>query len=95
MIHIILYGEYDDEQRLALLQISDDGNGIEQAFADRINENRFADIPEGRHIGIRNSIDRLRYYYGEGASVSVDTGEGAGTTFSIRIPCNLTEAEDE
>ena len=93
-VHIILYGEYDDEQKMAILQVSDDGNGISAEYADRINRNDFSDLPAGKHIGVRNSINRLHYYFGEKASVTVDSAEGEGTTFTIRIPCNLTE-EDE
>ena len=93
-IHIILYGEYDDENRQAVLMISDDGNGIHSDYADRINENRFDDLPEGKHIGIRNSINRLKHYYGEEASVNVETADGEGTTFTIRIPCDLTDVEE-
>ena len=90
-IHIIIYGEYDDEKMQALLQISDDGNGIGEEYADRINRNDFEGLPDGKHIGIRNSINRLKYYYGEEASVAVETAVEGGTTFSIRIPCDLTD----
>lgn len=94
-IHIILYGEYDDEQNLAILQVSDDGNGISEEYADMINRNDFSSLPPGKHIGVRNSINRLHYYYGDEAGVSVDSAEGEGTTFTIRIPCDLTEEDEE
>ena len=90
-IHIILYGEYDEEQKMAVLQVSDDGNGISEEYADMINRNDFSSLPAGKHIGVRNSINRLHYYYGDQAGVTVDSAEGEGTTFTIRIPCNLTE----
>ncbi len=93
-IHIILYGEYDEEQKLAVLQVSDDGNGISEEYADMINRNDFSSLPAGKHIGVRNSINRLHYYYGDQAGVSVDSAEGEGTTFTIRIPCDLTEEEE-
>ncbi|MBQ1290770.1 MAG: histidine kinase [Lachnospiraceae bacterium] len=94
-IHIILYGEYDDEQKMAVLQVSDDGNGISEEYADMINRNDFSSLPAGKHIGVRNSINRLHYYYGDQAGVTVDSAEGEGTTFTIRIPCNLTEDDEE
>ncbi|MBP3218359.1 MAG: histidine kinase, partial [Lachnospiraceae bacterium] len=94
-IHIILYGEYDDEQKMAVLQVSDDGNGISEEYADMINRNDFSSLPAGKHIGVRNSINRLHYYYGDRAGVTVDSTEGEGTTFTIRIPCDLTEDDEE
>ena len=94
-IHIILYGEYDDEQKMAVLQVSDDGNGISEEYTCMINRNDFSSLPAGKHIGVRNSINRLHYYFGDQAGVTVDSAEGEGTTFTIRIPCNLTEDDEE
>ncbi len=94
-IHIILYGEYDEDQKMAVFQVSDDGNGISEEYAGMINRNDFSSLPAGKHIGVRNSINRLHYYFGEQAGVTVDTAEGEGTTFTIRIPCNLTEEDEE
>ena len=55
--------------------------------------NHITDIPidDGRNVGIKNSIYRLKYYYGEAASVVCDSEINIGTTFTITIPYNLEE----
>jgi sensor histidine kinase YesM len=92
-IHIVIYGEYDEDLHLVTLQISDDGRGMDPKFADMINRNDFSSLEEGKHIGIRNSINRLKYYYKGAASVSVESVLGEGTTFTIRIPYDLSTEE--
>ena len=92
-VHIVFFGEYEDGQ--ALFMISDDGKGIDADALEAIN--RIADQPshEGKNVGIRNSIYRLRYYYGEHATVECESEENVGTTFTICIPCNLEEPADD
>lgn len=93
-IHIIIYGEYDDDAKMAVIQISDDGRGIQEDFADRINRNDFDDLPPGQHIGIRNSIRRLNHYY-TGASLKAESSEVGGTIITIKIPCNFSDDDTE
>lgn len=93
-IHIVIYGEYDEDQKLALLQVSDDGSGMSEEMARMINTGDFSSLPEGKHVGIRNSINRLNYFYNGKASVKVDTEEGVGTTFTITIPYDISDESD-
>jgi len=88
-VHIVLYGEYNEEEKTVTLQISDDGRGMPEKFVEMINSNDFSSVPEGRHIGIRNSINRLQYYYEGKATVSVESVPQGGTTFTITIPQEL------
>ncbi|WP_282923800.1 sensor histidine kinase [Mediterraneibacter massiliensis] len=90
-IHIILYGEYNDG--LVTIQIADDGRGMAEEIVKKINNNDFSLLAPGKHIGIRNSISRLKHYYGKTASVTVDSAPGSGTTFTIIIPYNLSEED--
>ncbi len=96
-IHIVLYGEYDEDNHMVTLQISDDGRGMSEEYAAMINRNDFSSVPVGKHIGIRNSINRLMHYYDGKASVSVETIPDGGTTVTIMIPQNLTmeDLDDE
>jgi sensor histidine kinase YesM len=87
-------GEYQiqrsrEEEKTVTLQISDDGRGMPEKFVEMINSNDFSSVPEGRHIGIRNSINRLQYYYEGKATVSVESVPQGGTTFTITIPQEL------
>lgn len=88
-IHIVLYGEYNEEEKLVTLQISDDGRGMPEYFVDMINRNDFSSVPPGKHIGIRNSIRRLQHYYEGKGTVSVESIPQGGTTVTITIPQEL------
>lgn len=93
IVHIVLFGEYEDG--IITLQISDDGRGMCKEDVDMINHRTFPPENTGQHIGIRNSIRRLDYYYNGQAEVSVEAAPDLGTTFTITIPCNLEENENE
>ena len=88
-VHIVFSGEYDDG--LATFYISDDGKGMEPEAIEAINHITDIPIDDGRNVGIKNSIYRLKYYYGEAASVVCDSEINIGTTFTITIPYNLEE----
>ncbi len=88
-IHIVFSGEYDDG--LATFYISDDGKGMEPEAISAINHITDIPIDDGKNVGIKNSICRLKYYYGDGASVVCDSEINVGTTFTITIPYNLEE----
>lgn len=54
----------------------------------------------GHHVGIRNSIKRLKYFYNNQGSVSVESAVDEGTLFTITFPFDLettvdSEAESE
>ena len=89
-VHIVFYGEYDDGT--VTFYISDDGKGMEETAREAINHIDEYPIDDGKNIGIKNSIRRLKYYYGENATVECDSELGIGTTFIITIPYNLDEA---
>ena len=80
---------------MVTLQISDDGRGMPKEDVDMINNRTFPEGDIGKHVGIRNSITRLHYYFGEKAQVIVESCPDIGTTFSIYIPYDLEEASDE
>ena len=91
-IHIVLAAHY--EKGWVVFEISDDGNGLSDELVQKINNRSWSkDDPE--HLGIRNSIHRIEYIYGKEASVSVDSELGVGTTFTISIPYELDEIQEE
>lgn len=93
VIHIVFYGEYD--AGTVTFHISDDGSGISAQTVDAINGLADAPAANGQNVGIRNSIKRLRYYFGPDARVVVESEIHGGTTFTISIPYNLEEEENE
>lgn len=90
-VHIVFFGEYEDGT--ATFQISDDGPGMDPDQAKRINSQDFSNLPKGTHVGIRNAINRLHYYYGDNAALYIDSEPGKGTTITITITmsCDLEE----
>lgn len=93
VVHIVLFGEYDN--KTVTIQISDDGCGMSEDDILMINNRTFPPNQEGRHIGIRNSITRLDYYFNGQAAIIAESELHNGTTFTITIPCNLDEDNDK
>ena len=89
IIHIVFSGEYNDG--LVTFYISDDGKGIDAEDVRQINHINNNTPNTGKHVGIKNSISRLKYYYGDQANVECDSQLNVGTTFIITIPYNLEE----
>lgn len=92
-IHIIIFTEYDE--KTVTIQISDDGLGIEPEIVSRINGQDYETWPEGKHVGIRNSIRRLKYYYGDSAELFIESELGVGTTVTIHFPYDLDDAAEK
>ncbi len=91
-VHIVFSGEYADG--VVTFYISDDGKGMDEEAVRSINELESLEqysVEDGKNVGIKNSIWRLRYYYGDNVSVVCDSEINVGTTFTITIPYNLEE----
>lgn len=78
----------EEKETLAIL-ISDNGRGIPQETVTAINSGDLAYLEADRHLGMKNAISRLQMYYGEKASVWVESKNG--TTILIRIPMEKLE----
>ncbi len=89
-VHILLAAHY--ENGWIEFEISDDGNGMSQEQAEKINQRAWEEKEE-KHMGIRNAIRRIEQLYGPSASVKVYSVKGEGTTFIISFPYEL-EAEE-
>ncbi len=77
---------YTDGQEATFL-IADDGPGMEPWMVEDINCGNFVRRKDGRvHVGIENSYRRLKYFYGEKGSLTVESELGQGTCFSVIIP---------
>lgn len=95
VLHINLDGRYDDGW--VTFTISDDGNGMSEEILRRNQQICGQELElenETEHIGLYNSVKRLKHYYGETASIEVDSEAGEMSCFTIRFPYNL-EVDDE
>ncbi|MGQ9502140.1 MAG: ATP-binding response regulator [Anaerolineae bacterium] len=82
---IVICTGYDPARRSILLSVSDTGGGIPEAIRDRIFDPFFTTKPPGQGTGLGLSIVAgiVRAHHGE---ISLQTGEGKGTTFTIVLP---------
>ena len=71
-----------DAGAYAQISIEDDGVGMDPTQLAAV----LAGQAEGDHVGLRNVDVRLRQVYGEDHGLVVDTGPGAGTLITLRIP---------
>jgi signal transduction histidine kinase/DNA-binding response OmpR family regulator len=72
-----------------VFQVEDNGTGIPPAVRDKIFEPFFTTkgIGRGTGLGLAISDEIIRQH---GGSISVDTEEGRGTTFTVRLPARDT-----
>jgi sensor histidine kinase YesM len=73
------------EEHLAYVLIEDDGPGMDAETLAAIRDARPVVHPDGKHIGIWNSIYRVKNL-GEGADVWIESKKGMGTTVTIKAP---------
>ena len=79
--------------RFALLEVSDNGKGMERATRERIFDPFFTTKPEGTGLGLATLIGII---YGHNGAIAVNSELGAGTTFSILLPLlNISIPKDE
>ena len=75
------------KEGLLLLTVSDNGLGMTGQELEALQRNMQSDmIRESSHIGMANVNQRLKLYYGEEYGLTVVSGEGMGTSVTIRIP---------
>lgn len=92
VVHIMFNGFYDNGT--VTFQIADDGRGISAREVEIINTGNYDDYSRGFHVGLRNSITRIKYFYNQQGSIHVDSAVNEGTIFTITFPYNLEEDTD-
>ena len=80
--------ETHKEDDHALITVSDTGTGMPDSIKDKIFDHFFTTKEVGRGTGQGLSISRSIIVEKHHGSLSVDTEEGKGTTFFIRLPLN-------
>ncbi len=68
------------------IKVQDNGNGIPAQVRDKIFQPFFTTKPTGQGTGLGLSMSYDIVTKAHGGTISVDTKEGEGTTFTIRIP---------
>ncbi|HWR07157.1 sensor histidine kinase [Sporomusa sp.] len=82
---IEIVGRLISERELEI-KITDNGKGIK---AEILNLIRQTGINSNKQLGIGlvNTYDRLRHYFGECCGLTIESAPNVGTCVSIRIPC--------
>ncbi|MCI9134540.1 MAG: sensor histidine kinase [Lachnospiraceae bacterium] len=73
--------------------IADNGCGISTDKVEQMNQGIFEKTDDKNHIGMENSITRIRMYYGDKADVCIESRLGGGTAVKIRIPITGGEGQ--
>lgn len=93
MNHILLK-TYVKENNVYFI-IQDDGVGMDAEQAECINNEIFRYKDGKKHLGLRNSFRRVRFYYGDDGSIQLNSAPGKGTIVTIRIPVNRNNKNEE
>lgn len=91
-LHIWVAGTYENDQ--VTFRISDDGRGFSADELQGVNRTlRGEGTPTqpNAHVGLLNSIRRLKYFYGEGSSISIASEPGHGTCVTITFPYRMED----
>lgn len=81
----------DDKNKNVLVKISDTGKGIPESDIRNIFEPFFTTKPPGEGTGLGLAVSKTLVTEHKG-EILVDSRVGAGTTFTIKLPLNATDA---
>ncbi|HEX6847340.1 MAG TPA: HAMP domain-containing sensor histidine kinase, partial [Chitinophagaceae bacterium] len=70
------------------IRVADNGNGIPQKILDKIFQPFFTTKPTGQGTGLGLSLAYDIVTKGHGGELKVETKEGEGSEFIIRLPAN-------
>lgn len=80
------------------IEVIDSGAGMEEeelkTLRKQIQGASWKELKGSEHIGVLNSVIRLRMYYHENMEFEIDSGKGKGTEIFIRIPQEKGEEEE-
>lgn len=75
-----------EERENLVVQVNDDGSGIEQEKINKIYEEVESTSENGYKIGIANVIKRIKLYYGDKGDFKIESEKGKGTFIKITFP---------
>jgi len=84
---------FQEEDRI-VIQISDDGNGMDEETLLNIMDKSKANEGTGG-VGVYNVHTRLQLYYGEDYGLHFESALGQGTTVTVTIPLHFGEEKED
>jgi len=85
-VEILLAVNYEPEEKLVVIHISDTGPGFPQDVLDKLNTGLPLDQTDGTRIGIMNTIQRIEYLYQKKAQISFSNTEDGGARVTLYLP---------
>ena len=82
----VLKIELRSKDEFIYISIIDNGKGMEPSLVEKFNKKGFDKTESDSHIGMENAISRLYMYYGNKASVRINSSLGEGTEIIVLIP---------
>lgn len=89
---IRIRAEKDDERRILTVSVSDDGLGMAPAALDSLRAALLEEDHPSDHIGLYNTNRHIKLVFGAAYGLSVESGEGEGTTVALTFPLSPSEA---
>ena len=87
--HLLLKAYMEDEK--VVICIQDDGVGMPKELAENINQGIFK-YPDGKkHLGMKNSYQRIRNLYVEQGSMRIESETGRGMKVILKFPAKPVE----
>lgn len=94
MLHIQIAGTYENKR--VTFTINDDGKGMSPEMLERNQQlfrGEFQPENKAEHLGLYNSLKRLKYFYGDEANIEVTSELEGKTCFKISFPYDVEVEE--
>ena len=78
------------------VMVKDEGIGVSKEQLKRFKQGEtMAENKTRKHIGVENVRDRIRYLYGEGFGMEIQSTQGKGTTVILTLPVKRAEEKKD
>lgn len=84
---IVIFTQYDSDNKKIIIKISDTGIGIHDKYLTTIFDPFFTTKPVNKGTGLGLSV-AYSIIAEHGGTINVESKEGEGTTFTIKLPAN-------
>lgn len=75
--------------------VKDEGIGVSKEQLKRFKQGKtMAENKTRKHIGVENVRDRIRYLYGEGFGMEIQSTQEKGTTVILTLPVKRAEERE-
>lgn len=95
LVSVTVLPEEIDGTEFINVYISDTGRGFPIETVELLKNHQKIELSEGRGIGINNSVERLKHYYGKEMVINFDNSPLGGAIVDIHIPREYTKVDKQ